>query len=254
MKKSAALAFIALLLLPVAALSADGKLMLAGAASLERPIKKALAGYPDRERVYTSFAASGVILGQLKAGAPVDVVLFADRATAGEAVKQGLIEADSLKMLAKNKIVLASRREAGFTAFPGDLDRWPQAKRIATGNPEYVPLGRYVEEGLQKTGIWTKLLPRLILTASAAQALSYLLRGEVDAAFLYDTDARTLDPEKFQLSPPGFEGGAEYFAALATGGRDEGAGQLYGYLLGEKVLELLKSEGFLGPGESAGWN
>jgi molybdate transport system substrate-binding protein len=52
-----------------------------------------------------------------------------------------------------------------------------------------VPAGQYAEESLRALGLWDRLQPKLIFSENVRQALDYVVRGEVDAGFVYTTDA-----------------------------------------------------------------
>jgi len=60
---------------------------------------------------------------------------------------------------------------------------------VALGNPASVPVGRYTQEALTKAGLWEELQPKLIMGESVRQVLDYVSRGEVDAGFVFATDA-----------------------------------------------------------------
>ncbi len=61
--------------------------------------------------------------------------------------------------------------------------------RIVIGNPKTVPAGQYAEESLRALGLWDRLQPKLVFAENVRQALDYVARGEVDAGFVYTTDA-----------------------------------------------------------------
>src|SRR5206468_800887 len=63
--------------------------------------------------------------------------------------------------------------------------------RIAMGNPRTVPAGQYARESLKALGLWDQLQPKLVFAENVRQALDYVARGEVDAGFVYTTDAAT---------------------------------------------------------------
>jgi molybdate transport system substrate-binding protein len=73
---------------------------------------------------------------------------------------------------------------------PADLLR-PQVQRVVIGNPKSVPAGQYAEESLRSLGLWEALRPKLVFAENVRQALEYVARGEVDAGFVYSTDAAT---------------------------------------------------------------
>ena len=64
-------------------------------------------------------------------------------------------------------------------------------RRIVVGNPKTVPAGQYAEESLRALGLWERLQPKLVFAENVRQALDYVARGEVDAGFVYTTDAAT---------------------------------------------------------------
>ena len=61
--------------------------------------------------------------------------------------------------------------------------------RIAIGNPKTVPAGQYAQDSLAALELWDKLLPLLIPAENARQVLDYISRDEVDAGFVYASDA-----------------------------------------------------------------
>lgn len=135
-----------------------------------------------------NFAASGPLLKQIEQGAPVDVFASADQKTMDDAAAKNLIDAATRTNFAQNALVLAIPAE---TTTVKNLASLSDAKvtRIGVGNPETVPVGRYTKAALEKLGIWDALSPRCILAESVRQVLDYLSRGEVDAGFVYATDA-----------------------------------------------------------------
>ena len=65
----------------------------------------------------------------------------------------------------------------------------PAYKRIAVGTPTSVPAGRYTMEAVQQAGLSAELQSKWIYGESVRQVLNYVARGEVDAGFVYRTDA-----------------------------------------------------------------
>ncbi len=135
-----------------------------------------------------NFAASGPLLKQIEQGAPVDVFASADQKTMDDAAAKNFIDVASRNNFAQNALVLAI--PAG-TSTVKNLASLSDAKvtKIGVGNPDTVPVGRYTKAALEKLGIWNALSPKCILAESVRQVLDYLSRGEVDAGFVYATDA-----------------------------------------------------------------
>jgi molybdate transport system substrate-binding protein len=61
--------------------------------------------------------------------------------------------------------------------------------RIAIGNPETVPAGRYAKLALEREQLWLALAPKQIYAQHVRQALDYVSRGEVEAGVVYASDA-----------------------------------------------------------------
>jgi len=139
--------------------------------------------------VQLNFGASGALLQQIARGAPVDVYASADPATMDQAQAQGWVATPQRRDFATNALVVIV--PAGRAAAPrtlGDL-ALPTYVRIAIGLPASVPVGRYTQGALEAAGLWSAIEPRMIGAHSARQALDYVARAEVDAGFVYATDA-----------------------------------------------------------------
>jgi molybdate transport system substrate-binding protein len=138
-----------------------------------------------------NFASSGELQKQIEAGAPVDVFISAAQRQMDELEKQHLIVPSTRRALARNVLTVIkpadSRLDLGK---PADLLE-PRVTRVVIGNPKTVPVGQYAEESLKALGLWQRVQPKLILAENVRQALDYVNRGEVDAGFVYTTDAAT---------------------------------------------------------------
>ena len=75
----------------------------------------------------------------------------------------------------------------------------PGYARVAIGLPASVPVGRYTKSVLEAAGLWAAIEPKMIGAQSVRQALDYVARGEVDAGFVYSTDA-VLMPDKVKVA------------------------------------------------------
>lgn len=140
-------------------------------------------------KVTFNFAASGPLLAQIQQGAPVDVFASADQETMDRAAKAKLLAEGSRADFARNTLVLIVPSTA--TATPQKLADLGGAayKRISTGTPSSVPVGRYTMASVQEAGLTATLEPKWVYGESVRQVLNYVARGEVDAGFVYRTDA-----------------------------------------------------------------
>jgi molybdate transport system substrate-binding protein len=140
-------------------------------------------------RVALNFGASGALLQQIARGAPADVFASADPATMDQAQALGLVTQGQRRDLVSNTLVVVV--PAAATPVPkviADLAQ-PSFARIAIGKPASVPAGRYAQAALEAAGLWRAFQPKMVGADNVRQALDYVARGEVDAAFVYATDA-----------------------------------------------------------------
>ena len=86
-------------------------------------------------------------------------------------------------------------------------------QRIAIGLPASVPVGRYTKGVLEAAGQWAAIEPKMIGANNVRQALDYVARAEVDAGFVYATDA-ALMPDKVKVASDG----ADDHAGAVPGG------------------------------------
>ena len=136
-----------------------------------------------------NFGASGELQKQIEAGAPVDVFLSAAQRQMDDLEKQNLIVPASRRAFARNALVVIKPADSRIDITkPADLLE-ARVGRIVIGNPRTVPAGQYAEESLRALGLWDRLQPKLIFSENVRQALDYVARGEVDAGFVYATDA-----------------------------------------------------------------
>ena len=150
-------------------------------------------------KVTFNFAASGPLLAQIRQGAPVDVFASADQETMDRAAKDRLLADGTRADFARNTLVVIV--PASATAIPQKLADLTGAglRRIATGTPASVPVGRYTMAAVQDTGLAAALEPKWIYGESVRQVLNYVARAEVDAGFVYRTDA-LIDKEKTRIA------------------------------------------------------
>ena len=62
-----------------------------------------------------------------------------------------------------------------------------------------MPVGRYTKGVLEAAGLWAAIEPKMIGANNVRQALDYVARAEVDAGFVYATDA-ALMPDKVKVA------------------------------------------------------
>jgi molybdate transport system substrate-binding protein len=189
-----------------------------------------------------NFGSSGELQKQIEAGAPVDLFISAAERQMNQLEKKGLVASATRRVFARN--VLSVVKPANSTidvAKPADLLD-ARVSKIVLGNPKTVPAGQYAEESLRALGLWDRLQPKLVFAENVRQALDYVARGEVDAGFVYTTDAATRGRQVKEAFRPGEDTYRPvlYPAAVVTGARQAALAQAFLDLLvrreGQAVL------------------
>lgn len=178
------------------------ELTVSAAASLTnafRAIGVAFESEHPGDRVLFNFAASGHLLQQIASGAPVDVFASADQETMDKAEQRNLVRPGTRRDFAGNSLVVIVPGDAA--APPRTLAdlRGDRYRRIAIGVPASVPAGRYARAVLEAAGAWTAVEPKIVGAQSVRQALDYVARGEVEAGFVYGSDA-ALMPDRVRVA------------------------------------------------------
>ena len=117
--------------------------------------------------------------------------------------------------------------------------------RIAIGLPASVPVGRYTQGVLQKAGLWAAIEPKMIGAQNVRQALDYVARGEVDAGFVYATDAALMpDKVKVALTVPTETTILYPIAPVATAPNAAAAQKFVSFVLSAPAQAVLAKYGF----------
>ncbi len=211
-------------------------------------IGKAFEKTKPEHKVLFSFGASGSLLQQISRGAPVDVFASADQETMDRAQKQNLIVVETRRNFASNKLVVVV--PAGAKANLVELNELASTsiQRIAIGNPESVPVGRYAKAALEAINAWERLLPKMIFTQNVRQGLDYVARGEVDAGFVYLSDVSAGNPKvKTALQVPTAKPILYPMAVVKGNGQENLARTFVQFVYSETGQKILANHGFLSP-------
>ncbi len=234
-----------------AAWGADQELTVSAAASLTNAFSEIghrFENLHSETKVIFNFAASGALLQQIARGAPVDVFAAAEQQTMNRAQEQRLMVPASRKNFVGNRLVLiAPQGSKLILSGLGDLEL-PSVKRIALGNPATVPAGRYAQEGLTGAGLWETLQPKLIFGASVRQVLDYVSRGEVEAGFVFATEAAIAPGKVKTLAEIKTQEAIVYPVALVAASPKKDLGQKFlNFLSSPEGMAILEKYGFVRP-------
>lgn len=243
-------------LLAAAILAASGsafaaEVTVSAAASLTNAFKEIAenfeAAHPEHQ-VLLNFAGSGALLQQIAKGAPVDVFASADQVTMDKAQEQGLLAAGTRKDFVQNTVVVITPANSQLELNELTDLQQDALQRLAVSNPDSVPVGRYSKQALVAHNLWDDLAGKLINTQNVRQSLDYVARDEVDAGFVYATDAAVMaDKVKVQFTVP-LETVVSYpIAVTKEGSRNELSQQFIDYTFNDESQAVLSKYGFSQP-------
>jgi len=242
------------LLAGVAAPATEPALTVFAAASLQNALEETDAAWrragdaPAR----LAFAASSTLARQIERGAPAEVYISADLAWMDYLASRGRIVKGSRMIVARNRLVLIAQGSRAAQGASREIERGFALGerlgrgRLALGDPEHVPAGRYARAALESLGLWASVADRLAPVENVRLALALVARGEAPLGIVYASDAaaehsvRVVGTFAQDSHPP-----IVYPAALVAG-RDSAAGRRYlAFLRSAAARAAFARQGFL---------
>lgn len=134
-----------------------------------------------------SFDASSRLAKQVEAGAPADLVVFADTDTLDALAAKALVNGRR-DLLGNTLVAVVPATGAWTPAAAADLAS-PSLTHLALAG-EAVPAGKYARAALGAAGVWDAVSPRVVTGDNVRTTLAWVSRGEAEAGVVYATDAR----------------------------------------------------------------
>jgi molybdate transport system substrate-binding protein len=212
------------------AMAQEKPLRIAAAASLSTVLKELSPAFTQASgvKVELQLGASNALARQIEAGAPADVFFSADAATMERLAQQGLIKTATREDQLSNSLVIIVPRDSALTfQSVQDLAK-PEIKRVATGDPQAVPVGVYAKKYLEQAGVWAAVAPKIVASENVRAALAAVESGNLDAGIVYKTDAAISPRVKIALELPPRAGlTITYPMAALTASEQPAAAQAY---------------------------
>jgi len=227
----------------------DRPFIVFAAASLTEAVTDVSTAFTEETKipVKTSFAASSVLARQIEAGAPAMVFFAADEQWMDYLQSRNLLVPGSRRDVLGNQLVLVAPADSTATVKIASGPAFLQGlggARIATGDPESVPVGKYAKAALIKLGVWEQVEGRLVRAEDVRSALAFVARGDAPFGIVYLTDAKiekrvklldvfprdTYPPIRYPIAMTAGAGAeARRFIDFVTGNRAAGIFQQYGF-------------------------
>ena len=141
--------------------------------------------------IKASYAGSSTLAKQIENGAPADIFISADRDWADYLEKRGLLSSATRRNLLLNELVLIAPLNRPTTIqLQKNFDLVGSFNgKLCTGEPAYVPVGKYAKQALTFYDWWAPIQLRLVGTEDVRTALAFVERGECALGIVYKTDA-----------------------------------------------------------------
>lgn len=193
-----------------------------------------------------NFAGSGTLRMQIEGGAPIDVFASASQSHMNLLSGQSLIVEGSRKDFAANTVVLITPVDSELDITKSEDLTAEEVETICIGNPETAPVGKYTVEALENRGLWDELKAKTLLADDVKQVLVYVERGEVDAGFVYSTDAATAETDtiKIKATLPTVTPISYPIAVLSTSEHQNEAQIFVDFVASDEGKAILESYGF----------
>ncbi len=180
----------------------------------------------------------------------MDVFVSADLEWMDYLQARNLIGANTRRNVVGNRLVLVAPKDNPITLkiapnFP--LLEALEGERLATGDPDTVPVGRYARSALTSLGVWNAVADRLVRADNVRSALAFIARGEVPLGIVYETDARVDTRVRIvDVFPADSHAPITYPVAVTAVARP-GSKEFVTYLFGDAAQSTFRKFGFQPP-------
>ena len=165
------------------------ELNISAAASLQEAMVELEKEFKDINpdvKLTVNLGSSGSLMQQIQEGAPCDLFISAGAKQMDALVEDGTVEKDAVKTLLTNDLVLVAAKGEKVDSL--DALKTDDVEKIAIGDPESVPAGKYAKEVLDNTKLYDKVENKLVLAKDVKEVLSWVQKGSADAGFVYLSD------------------------------------------------------------------
>ena len=218
------------------------------AASLTDSLKQIAAGYEKTsgDKIVFNFAASGTLARQIEAGAPADIFFAADETKVDALEKKGLLVGGTRKSVLGNTLVIVTPAGAPAISSPAELTN-VAVQHIALGELKTVPCGTYAKAYLDKLSLWPAVGNKVVPCESVRAVLAAVESGNVDAGFVYKTDATISKKVNVAYEVPAADAPKISYplALLKDAPEPEAARKFITYLDSESATSVFKKFGFI---------
>jgi len=219
------------------------------AASLQNAITDLVQNYAAKtgREVQISVAGTSMLARQIEYGAPADIFISANESWVDHLLNRGLLNSNSVTVIAENSLVLIARDGADGGVSILD-NKWNPNVTLATAMIGAVPAGIYAQQTLEHFGLWHRLQNQVIQTDNVRSALRLVELGEADFGLVYYSDAAASDGVRVvEQLPAKSHSPIQYHVALISNDVSAEVRELYDVLVSEEFANILQANSFVIP-------
>ena len=222
------------------------EIVISTASSITEVVQQVSLLFYERSQIKVNIntASSGILANQIKKGALVDIFISADEQWINYLDKQNIFV--EVRYLCSNRLVIlvSDRCLCTITSLQKlKLDRF---KKIAVGNPDFVPLGKYTLQSFKSVGILEDLNTKIVYTSSARNTVEYLNKNIVDAAVIYYTDTFFMKKRNsLYIIPTYYHNKIKYWVSIVENNKVFLSEQFVNFLDEQEVKEIFRERGFV---------
>lgn len=229
---------------------AEEPVVVFAAASMKTALDEAAATFrvDNGVDVKISYGGSLALARQLAQGAPADIFVSADEDSMDEAAKAKAIKTDSRVDFLANTLVVVAAKNSSLQTLPltaADMTAALGSGKLATGEVNSVPVGKYAREALTNLKVWDAIEPHLAMTDNVRAALAFVARGEAPLGIVYATDAAAEPAVKVVATfPDSSHKPIVYPAALTAASANPTAAKFFEFLRAAATRAIFQRQGF----------
>ncbi|GAE29841.1 molybdate ABC transporter substrate-binding protein [Halalkalibacter hemicellulosilyticus] len=215
------------------------------AASITDAMEELIEKYTEDNETITitpTYSSSGDLKDQIKNGAPADIFLSAAMSWMIELEEEGFLS-EFTPLLRNELVLITNSKNTHNIGSASDLMN-DGIEGISIGDPETVPAGEYAKQALTLADLYNDIKGRLIFANDVRGVLTYVETGNVDAGFVYQTDAMASTNvtiiEKMKVNDPVLYP----IGLLSDTEHPEEAKAFYEWLKGDEAKKIFKANGF----------
>lgn len=208
----------------------------------------------NQQNIDRNYASSGTLARQIQNGAPCDIFISANRQWIDYLIKNNLIAPEDTIPFATTTLVWIAPKNSNSIDVdlkkPVKASLW-EGKKLAVGDPAYVPVGKYAKQALTLAHWYKTLQPHLVLAKDVSSVLHYVELGACDYGLVYFTEAIQSDKIKIIAFVPSDLHDTIAFYAAKIRNESNNGDPIINKIYSPETYDLFVSHGFDIPGDTS---